>query len=169
MIDVEIKLAEKADHSPKDRFAACSTLDRAVYRLAGEQRAASIQPPTMHAIHERCGALCLYTNTHIMTVAVTKATGWRSAADCCCIPLRLVVLLLCMYSSGCGAAVLKTSSRCIGPLFLVRMIRRQVMARTKTTKTYTRLVARPNPHVTCTATYTGSFTARPAAASCCCC
>ena len=33
-------LAEKADHSPKYRFAACSTLDRAVYRLADEQRAA---------------------------------------------------------------------------------------------------------------------------------
>ena len=44
------KLAEKADDSPKDRFATCSTLDRAVYRLADEQRAALIQPPT-HAYH----------------------------------------------------------------------------------------------------------------------
>ena len=31
--------AEKTDHSPKYRFAASSTLDRAVYRLADEQRA----------------------------------------------------------------------------------------------------------------------------------
>ena len=46
-IDVaEMKLAEKADRSPQDRFAACSTLDRAVYNLADEQRSALIQPPT---------------------------------------------------------------------------------------------------------------------------
>ena len=40
------KLAEKADDSPKDRFATCSTLDRAVYGLEDEQRAAQMQPPT---------------------------------------------------------------------------------------------------------------------------
>ena len=47
-MDIEsMTLAEKADHSPKYRFTACSTLDRAVYRLADEQRAAYyyIQPP----------------------------------------------------------------------------------------------------------------------------
>ena len=49
-IDVDMKLGEKADHSPTNLFAACSTLDRAVYRLADEQRAALIQFPT-HAYH----------------------------------------------------------------------------------------------------------------------
>ena len=40
VVESMMNLAEKADHSPNCRFAACSTLDRAAYRLADEQRAA---------------------------------------------------------------------------------------------------------------------------------
>ena len=73
-----IKLVESADHSPKDRFAAYSTLDRAVYTLTDKQRAALMQPPT-HAYHRDMSTAVhsVYTNiTHIITVAVTKARGW---------------------------------------------------------------------------------------------
>ena len=54
------KVEEKAAHSPKDRFAACSTLDRAMYTLrstlliANEQPAALIDPtpiPCVSYIH----------------------------------------------------------------------------------------------------------------------
>ena len=76
-----------------------------------------------------------------------------------------------LHCSGCGAAAfeIQLPRSCVGPSFLFRMIRRQIMAGNKTTETYTRLVARLNPHVRCTATYTDSLPACPAAASCFCC
>ena len=112
-IDVEMtKLAEKADRSRKDRFAACSTLDRAVNRLAVAQRAALIQPSTtcISYILKHCGACALYThkqhaNNHH---GCHKANMPANAASCCCILLRFFVYCSCGYSvhgSGCGAAI----------------------------------------------------------------
>ena len=64
-----MKLAEKVDNSPKDPFAACSTLDRAVYRPADEQRAAELIQPSTHAYYHAymtstAVLLCTHKQTH---------------------------------------------------------------------------------------------------------
>ena len=127
-IDVEsmTKPAEKADHSPKYRFAECWTLDPAVYRLADEHRAAQIQPPTdaYHTWALRC-TLCTHKNNAQITLIVTNERGWRSVAGCCCIVLRLCTTSVCTSCTAPSVGLLLKSScsaHCVGPSFFVRMI-----------------------------------------------
>ena len=81
-------------------------------------------------IRDRCTSM--YTQTHINHTAVTGARGWRSASGCCCMPLRLVVLFLCVHTLSTAPAVgqLLLKSSCpahdVGSSFLVRVIRRQI-------------------------------------------
>ena len=98
-LDVEVELGDEEDLSPKDRFAESSTLGRAVYRLADEQRARSIKPST-HAYHTyvgMCGAIFVHKQTtHSLGSHKSKRLAKRgrlllyTAAVGC-------VLLLCMY------------------------------------------------------------------------
>ena len=83
----------------------CGWLYTSIEQTTSEQHWSNPEPNGMHIIihtnNEYYGALCVHTKkyTHITTLAVTKARGWRSAAGCCCIPLRLVVYCSCVLSA----------------------------------------------------------------------
>ena len=101
-IDVKMKLAEKADNSSKNRFAACSTLELCV----DEQRAGFIQSPT-HAYRT-------YMSTAVHPVHTQTRTyhSWLSQRQVVG-ELRLVAVV---YRCGlsCTSTVYVYSVRCSG-------------------------------------------------------
>ena len=148
------KLPEEADHSLKYWFAACSMLDRAVCRLNSRraQRAALIQLPT-HACHtymEHYGAPCVHKQHAHNHRGGHKGKRFAKRSWLLVhMRLRLCVLLLCILCAApaVGQVLLKSScpALCVGPSFLVRMIRCQIMAGNKTTNTYVHTPSRCSP------------------------
>ena len=96
-----MKLAEKADHSPKERFiAATSTLDRAV-ELSMDCNRRVVRGILFDSTPNRCiqymstTVYSQYTHKkHTITPSVTNQRGWQSAAGNWCILLRLCTMLL---------------------------------------------------------------------------